>query len=389
MNGEEVTGSAQGYPRDDGIDMLRVVSMLMVVCLHVLSQGGVMVRYSANAAAYDMTWLLESLCFSAVNVYGLISGWVGVTSRWKISRILELYLTVWFYAAGITLIARGTGMASVNGELMISSLLPLTQKTYWYFSAYVGVFFLAPFLNRMVLALSQAERVWLMRTIFAVFIALTMVPKAFGLDPFTLVGGFSFCWLLLLYVYGACMRLCPPKKSHRRIWYIAVYVFLALISWLFKIGSEHLNGAMPGKVTYARMLITYHAPTIFLCAVCLLRSFSGVHLESRGKTRLLRSLSAGSFSVYLIHVQPLIWAQVLKGAFSSWAVLDPRVILWPCIGAALLIFLACSLLDVVRRALFRLLRIRQLLRKLDERVAFPCDDAEEGKAGIDSHLADC
>ncbi len=377
------------HDRDDGIDLLRVLGMSMIVCLHVLSQGGVMVRYSTNAASYDMVWLLETLCFCSVNIYGLISGWVGIASGWKISRILELYLNVLFYSAGITLAAWIFDVQAVDREMVLSSLFPFSQKTYWYFSAYVGVFFLAPFLNRLVLSLSQRQRVQLRRTVFLVFTVLTMVPKAFSLDPFTLVGGFSFGWLLLLYVYGACMRCDEPVRQHSRMWYIALYFILALISWLFKIGSEHLAGAMPGKVSYARMLITYHAPTIFLCAVFVLRSFAGIRLKRRWQKRVVSVLAAGSFSVYLLHVQPYIWAHVLKGAFSSWAALPPWLILWPCIGAALLIFAMLAAVDLVRQTLFRLIGVRRHLQRLDRYISFDDTDAAGDMAGIDRQFPGC
>ena len=85
-----------------GIDLLRMLSMFMIVCLHVLSQGGVMVRLLSFPEPYYACWLLESACFCAVNIYGLISGYVGVTGSHRLSRIIILWLQTMFYTVGIT-----------------------------------------------------------------------------------------------------------------------------------------------------------------------------------------------------------------------------------------------------------------------------------------------
>ena len=69
--------------RNYGIDLLRIVSMLMVVVLHVLGQGGVLKTSTPLSIGYSVAWILEIAAYCAVNCYALISGYVGVNSKFK------------------------------------------------------------------------------------------------------------------------------------------------------------------------------------------------------------------------------------------------------------------------------------------------------------------
>ena len=72
--------------RNWGIDMFRIVSMLLVVTLHVMGQGGVL-SYS-KGINNNFAWLFEVGAYCAVNCYALISGYVGVKSKFKYSNIM-------------------------------------------------------------------------------------------------------------------------------------------------------------------------------------------------------------------------------------------------------------------------------------------------------------
>ena len=90
--------------RNYGIDLLRMLSMFMIVNLHVLGQGGAMVRIVGDEAGYYAAWFLETCAYCAVDCYGLISGYVGVNGSSGPPRLLELWLQVFFYSFGITLL---------------------------------------------------------------------------------------------------------------------------------------------------------------------------------------------------------------------------------------------------------------------------------------------
>ena len=65
--------------RNYGIDALRIVSMFMIVILHTLGHGGILSSVSIFSGKY-----------CAVNCYALISGYVGINSKYRYSKIISL-----------------------------------------------------------------------------------------------------------------------------------------------------------------------------------------------------------------------------------------------------------------------------------------------------------
>ena len=79
--------------RNYGIDLLRLVSMFLIVVLHSLSRGA-LVGVSPFNIHYEVGFLIEALTYCAVNCFALISGYVGVDSKFKYRRIVPIWLQV-------------------------------------------------------------------------------------------------------------------------------------------------------------------------------------------------------------------------------------------------------------------------------------------------------
>ena len=104
-----------GKKRQLNYELLRILAMLMIVCLHYLSKGGLLgdpSRADMTATGYT-AWLVEALCLVAVNVYVLISGYFGVDSLgsqtvgkrltfWEVMRKpLKIWKQVFFYQCSL------------------------------------------------------------------------------------------------------------------------------------------------------------------------------------------------------------------------------------------------------------------------------------------------
>ena len=63
MKSQELTG---GPERNYGIDLMRIVSMLMVLTLHVLGQGGVLGSTRLFTVKNQLAWLMEVGAYGAV-----------------------------------------------------------------------------------------------------------------------------------------------------------------------------------------------------------------------------------------------------------------------------------------------------------------------------------
>lgn len=63
-----------------------------------------------------IAWYIAMLTFGAVNCYGLISGYVGVQSKFKVSNLMENWIRILFYSIIITVIMRSGIKGLLDGE---------------------------------------------------------------------------------------------------------------------------------------------------------------------------------------------------------------------------------------------------------------------------------
>lgn len=370
--------------RNWGIDLLRIVCMLLVCMLHVCGQGGAMARVSGHEETWRCVYLLEVAAYCAVDTYGLISGYVGLDAQHRPSRLLELWLTVFWYSALGSLAGVFFFHLPAEEGTLYKALFPTLWSTYWYFSAYVGVFLFSPYLNRMVKALSGKEKRRLIWLLIAVCSVLTMIPRVAktGGDFLKLGAGYSFSWLVILYVIGACIRdltrVRPPKSVapsekgqvrrdflHRSTrFYGMLYLVLVILTWYFKFPLEAWTRRRFGEVRYGFLFLSYMGPTVLVCAICLLMIFSRLKIRGKWIRQGIHFLAPMAFSVYLVQVQPYFWTYVLREAFAFIARREPGdavllVFLW-----TLLLYLGCTAVDLIRAGVFRILRIRAFCDKL-------------------------
>ena len=75
--------------RNANIELLRILSMFMVLVLHALGWSGALEHLSG--AQYWVYWFIEALAIIAVNVFMLISGYFQVTCFFKIKNVRKIW----------------------------------------------------------------------------------------------------------------------------------------------------------------------------------------------------------------------------------------------------------------------------------------------------------
>ena len=207
-------GAAPKKERNYGIDLLRLISMLMVVILHILGYGGGLSGVENFTVKGELLWALEILCFGAVNIYAIISGYVGYKTSHRWSNIIYLCIQTAFFAVlltGIDLAMLLYQGAEVEFKYVFWNLFP-TIKALWYISAYFCVFFFMPILDKIIDAVDRKALKTVALFCFAVFCCF---PDAYS-QVTGLRYGYSVLWLALLYLLGAYFKkygLLPKWRS--------------------------------------------------------------------------------------------------------------------------------------------------------------------------------
>lgn len=353
------------YIRNYGIDILRIVSMYLIIILHLLGHGKILVNCELMTLNYQIAWGMELAAYCAVNCFCLISGYVGVYSRFKYSNLIYLYMQVIFYTVTITLIFQLIFPDSVMITDIIKAFFPPIYGHYWYFSAYFGMYFLIPYINKMLLTLNKNSANVLLRTVIIIFSFLPTIFRNNNL--FGLGGGYSLIWMLLLYLIGGCLQILhfADKLTKRQL--ISLYMFCVLSTWINKIFGEFLN------VNYNEMaknwisFVSYVSPTILFSAIALLLLFSKIEPKVNSKT-LIRRISPLSFSVYLIHDNPLVRKYFISAQYVSCTTSTPFLLILTVLSNALLIFIVCVLIDSARFRLFEVIKLKTLCINIEQKI---------------------
>lgn len=351
--------------RNHGIELLRIFAMLLAAVLHILKKGGVITASEGNLAAYSTVWLLEAAAYCAVNCYALISGYVGYSDRPKplrLARCIELWLQVVFYSVIITTVYCIAGVGSVGVSDFADAFLPVTSKQYWYFTAYIGMFFFIPLLNALVRRLNRRALVSLCIMLIAVFSLYDTFASFWKKDPLALVGGHSPLWLGVLYIFGAAMKKLHVPESMSSKKALLIYASAAVFTALFKITGDRLLRFVPGS-----LFVRDTSPTVLLCAAALSVAFARFK-PGRKLTEFAVLFAPAAFGVYLLHVSPLVFEHVIGNRFAFIGRLPFPLIPFAVLASAGVILAVGLAADKVRILLFKALGVPKMCRKAEKSI---------------------
>jgi surface polysaccharide O-acyltransferase-like enzyme len=78
--------------RNYGIDLVRIISMILIINHHIIFHGGPLFKTQIFSLEHKIFIFLNVLCVSGVNSFGLISGCIGFHS-YKFSNLFYLLFT--------------------------------------------------------------------------------------------------------------------------------------------------------------------------------------------------------------------------------------------------------------------------------------------------------
>ncbi len=354
--------------RNYGIDLLRILAMFFVVTYHVVGHGGIKdAAELAGRGQFAMVWLVEVLVYGGVNTFALISGYVGYRDddfRVRFSNVIVLWLQVFFYGTLLLVLWWVISPDSFSFTGIAGAVMPVAFGEYWYFSAYFGVFLLSGLLNKFVYY-SKDDFKYVLGIIILFFSSYSTIAGRFS-DPFCLNNGFSFLWLIALYLLGAWIKKSnlAYKIKSKYIWYILVICLL--VPWMFKVFISFILAPMLGDSIMAigNFFIYYLSPTVLFFSVCLVLLFAKIKVTKLARG-FIKVFSPIAFGVYIIHEDLFIKSFFIMDKFRFVAELDVWYIPLVIFGISILIFIICGIIDWIRIYIFKLLKIRKFAEKVE------------------------
>lgn len=357
---------AAGKKRQLNYELLRIIAMLMIVCLHYLSKGGLL----GDPARADMTatgyaaWLVEAFCLVAVNVYVLISGYFGVDARGNLSgkskitlqRVLNKPLKIWkqvfFYSMLFGCGALIIGVQEFDIYQFFSYCFPIVTEHYWFATYYIVLCLLMPFLNAGITYLDQKEiRCLLIGLLLFFSISKTVIPMQLPWDKY----GYDSLWFIVLYLTGAYLRRYDMALIRTRGRAAVLYLgsVTAVFASFFLIRMIYLKtGKLEAMIHYG---YTYNFLFCYTGAVgffLLFREFKAKEYKIKKERfrKPIELLSGASFGVYLIHEHINI-----RYAWPKWFHCEEQIgssvagFLCHMILCVTCVYLVCTVIERIRQ----------------------------------------
>ena len=343
-----------------GIDALRMLAMYMVVLAHILGAGGILEAAAPMSIQYKAAWFLEIAAYCTVNCYALISGYVGINTKYKYQSIVLLWLRTAFYTVSITLLFSIFVPGSVTLKNWIKAILPVTSAFYWYFTSYFAMFIFVPILN---IAINKMNKEQLRAIVVGLIIVFSCIQTLSGKEIFSTSS--NAWWLIILYIIGGYIRKYGLFKKSCALKLFIGYLLMTSLTWLWKITIE--AGIFPFLESLGgNYLVNHTSPTMLAAGIFLLLIFERIN-PTQIANKIISFFAPMAFSVYLIHANPFIWNYLLKQRFSGYAKLSVPLEIILVLLTTLAIYIVCSFIDLIRIGIFKGLKLKQHLAKLEDK----------------------
>ena len=262
----------------------------------------------------------------------------------KYEKLVEMWFQAFFYSFVITLIFTLLGIQEGWGTFdIIQCILPVTFGKFWYFTAFFGLFFAAPILNRFIFTIDEdtAKRALLL------FIALFSMMGILG-DPFEANGGYSTIWLIALYCIGALAKKIRLFESRKTVTLILLWAVCLFVTWAVYVFFDFVR------------IVNYVSPTVLLSGMIMVVLFSRLPVKGTVVTKL----SPLVFGVYLLQLNQVVWNNILGNACASAASENIAVGVLHVVAFASAIFVSGLAIEFARSRAAKLLRIPLLSKKI-------------------------
>ena len=352
--------------RNPNIELLRIVSMLMILVLHYLNQGGSLWDVTKGSSNYYLIWIIEAICYVSVNCYMLISGYFLWKTKFKLNKLVSFWLTGAFYSIILFALCIATNLSEFSVQGLCKAVFHVSGRANWYVTVYFALYCLLPLLNYAIQSMSKKE---LRMVIGATLILFSLIPTVlFFWDAFGVSDGYSLLWYINMYLIGAYLnRFCCDKIKSMKTSILILGMFSILLLPSLKFSVELLSAIIPSISGCSNILYKYNSIPVVIASLSMFCLFSRITICQDKITRLINSVAKTTFAIFIIHthfsLRDSLW--VLLGSKS---VMNSPWIWLHLIVCIIIVFVFCSFIEFGRMYLFNCLKIEGAITKISDKL---------------------
>ena len=334
--------------RQTSIELLRIVSMLMIVFHHFAVHGGF--DWEGSTITVPRLWwgLILMGGKVGVNVFVLISGYFLVASEStvvNIRRLFKFWGQLFFYSMGLFVVFVLLHTQDCSIKTLIRSLTPITSTTWWFASAYFMLYLIHPFLNLFLRSLNKRAY----QSLLVMMILVCSVPSAFLPTAFPCTQGGSLSWFVVLYAIAGYARLYGFNKRLTSKSYFLLFLGSSVLTYLSYVVFTTMGIRWGVFATHASHFYGMEKISTLMMSVSLFMAFVTMKMNCH---RWVNVIASTTFGIYLIHdhalSRPLLWHDV----FGNSQYQDSLFLIPYSIVVVIVVYVSCAAIDLVRQKVF-------------------------------------
>ncbi len=287
--------------RQSNFEILRILSIATIVASHSILCSGEFYftkDFSINKLLHDILYYGGEL---GVNCFILISGYFLPTTTFKWKKLFLLILQAYFYFYICRSATIMFTKAPIDAYDLSSWFFPVLQGQWWFISAYIFVYTLTPFLQKLIAAMNKKEFEFLICSQFVIWSVFPTILFAIQIKSTeSMVFYNRYIWMILLYFVGAYIKIygLPVLNTAKRSLVVFAITVALLFSYIFLIEFFFKD------TEAATMFWGNNSLFQVILSISLFSFFQHLSISYHPK---INSIATCTLGIYLLHTGPFCW----------------------------------------------------------------------------------
>lgn len=319
-------------------NLLKILCMFFIIAGHYVAHSNLIELVSYGSINYFVLQFFRFMIPVSLNCFVLITGYFMVNKNIRSKKIFNLIFTTWLYSVIIYLCYSFSSNSFILRS-MIANALPVCTGQYWFISAYLGLYIVIPFINKLLLNLTEKRFRFLLLILTFLYVILHSV---FYMNSVYIPTYFSLSWFIYLYILGAYLKLYSKYNGT-----ITKNVLLLSLILIVNILSSYVGKMFFGK--HLSILYDYNFIFNMIGTFLLFNIFKKIDIKNMHLINIVDKIVPLILAVYIISdnrvIRMFIWHDIFK---VDLFVNSPYMIIH-IILTVFIIFLISFAIEIIRK----------------------------------------
>ena len=325
--------------RQSNFELLRIIAMIIIVAHHFSVHGGF--DFSTDTINFNRLWIqfIQIGGKIGVDLFVLISGYFLVSQKSiKTNKVIKLWGQVFFYSIVIFIAFVILGIKPFGIKELIKHIAPITFSQWWFASTYFVLYLLVPFINRLLCSFDKKQYFCFLVCLLGLWCFIpTFTGQTFQSN--------SLIWFIVLYSISGYIKLfgINTKLTGKKL--IILSAAFVVLTFMSAVIFDIIGTKIAFVGTHATFFYDMQRLPILIISLLMFIGFSKIDI---GHRKLINTISASTFGIYLIHdngyVRPFLWETVFQNASYS----DNNLLMPYSLMVIAIVFVGCSIIELTR-----------------------------------------